>query len=171
MKDTRVIFPALEFLAFDVFFSYSNSKSKSSGERYPNSTIPHTSFPLTRSSLQTSQTWLSIMVSLKPRPKSGSANDTSPVFMSMLMETLARNFTFSFSTMMRFMIAVQSSFLGMNFFTKRRSSSLSNSPSSSSNFLSNQSRINAGRLNAEKKFVFWRSLYTTISSKQSLNLS
>ena len=153
-----MIFPSLEFLALDDFLSYSKVKSKSSGERYPSSTIPHISLPFTRSSLHESHTSLSMIVSLNPKPKSGRAKETSPVLMSIFTDTLARNFTVLPSITMSFFIAFQSSFLGIYFLTNLARSSLSNSPSSSSNFFSSQSRIKAGRLSVEKKLVFFKSL-------------
>ena len=158
MNETSLIFPSFEFLALEVFLPYSKVKSKSSGERYPSSTIPQMSLPFTRSSLHESQTSLSMIVSLKPSPKSGREKDTSPVLISILTDTLARNLTFLLSITISFLIAFQSSLRGMNFFTNLARSSLSNSPSSSSNFLSSQSRMKAGRLKVEKKFVFFKSL-------------
>ena len=65
-EGSKLDFPSLEFLALDDFLSYSKVKSKSSGERYPSSTIPHISLPFTRSSLHESHTSLSMIVSLNP---------------------------------------------------------------------------------------------------------
>ena len=75
-----------------------------------------------------------------------------------ITDILARNFTVFPSIIISFFIVFQSSFLGMNFLTNLARSSLSNSPSSSSNFFSSQSRIKAGRLSVEKKLVFFKSL-------------
>lgn len=62
------------------------------------------------------------------------------------------------SIIILFFIDVQSSLRGIYFFTKRARSSLSKYPSSSSNFLRSQSLIKEGRLSAEKKLVFFKSL-------------
>ena len=141
------------------------------GSRYPNSTTPQISFPLTNSSLHSAQTSGSIIVSALVNAKSGRENETIWSLMLISTDIRVRIFTCSFSVMIRFLMFVHSSLFGKNVWTNSIISSISNCPSESSNFFNTQSRKKEGSFKSEKKLLCLRSLNTAISSKHSTNFS